>query len=232
MPPGYRGGVSERPKEHASKACVGASPPWVQIPPPPPCDLSGDRRQTGPTVGSGFRHFGDTVGSLPPTARVSAWLREVPPDSAAAGTGRLRVEPLRGRIRPLEGALLTDRSAVPHSDSRHLCAVFVSQTPEAPKIIHHGPNVPLLSANHQGCARPLASTASSPWTVLFREAGLSDADAARGVRETGAPLIQPQHASATQHDTIGCRSRRKRPLAIPKRHAVSQPQVIAASTTY
>ena len=30
------GGVSERPKEHASKACVGASPPWVQIPPPPP----------------------------------------------------------------------------------------------------------------------------------------------------------------------------------------------------
>ena len=30
------GGVSERPKEHASKACVGATPPWVQIPPPPP----------------------------------------------------------------------------------------------------------------------------------------------------------------------------------------------------
>ena len=30
------GGVSERPKEHASKACEGASPPWVQIPPPPP----------------------------------------------------------------------------------------------------------------------------------------------------------------------------------------------------
>jgi hypothetical protein len=29
------GGVSERPKEHASKACVGESPPWVQIPPPP-----------------------------------------------------------------------------------------------------------------------------------------------------------------------------------------------------
>ena len=30
------GGVSERPKEHASKACVGVTPPWVQIPPPPP----------------------------------------------------------------------------------------------------------------------------------------------------------------------------------------------------
>ncbi len=30
------GGVSERPKEHASKACDGASHPWVQIPPPPP----------------------------------------------------------------------------------------------------------------------------------------------------------------------------------------------------
>jgi hypothetical protein len=27
--------VSERPKEHASKACDGASRPWVQIPPPP-----------------------------------------------------------------------------------------------------------------------------------------------------------------------------------------------------
>src|SRR4051794_17510499 len=32
----FRGGGSERPKEHASKACEGASPPWVQIPPPPP----------------------------------------------------------------------------------------------------------------------------------------------------------------------------------------------------
>ena len=30
------GGVSERPKEHASKACEGSRPPWVQIPPPPP----------------------------------------------------------------------------------------------------------------------------------------------------------------------------------------------------
>ena len=32
----FHGGVSERPKEHASKACVGATSPWVQIPPPPP----------------------------------------------------------------------------------------------------------------------------------------------------------------------------------------------------
>ena len=31
-----RGGVSERPKERASKARVGATSPWVQIPPPPP----------------------------------------------------------------------------------------------------------------------------------------------------------------------------------------------------
>src|SRR5262245_7344681 len=30
------GGVSERPKEHASKACEGVTPPRVQIPPPPP----------------------------------------------------------------------------------------------------------------------------------------------------------------------------------------------------
>jgi hypothetical protein len=28
--------VSERPKERASKACVGETQPWVQIPPPPP----------------------------------------------------------------------------------------------------------------------------------------------------------------------------------------------------
>jgi predicted acetyltransferase len=28
--------VSERPKEHASKACEVSRPPWVQIPPPPP----------------------------------------------------------------------------------------------------------------------------------------------------------------------------------------------------
>ncbi len=28
--------VSERPKDHVSKTCVGATPPWVQIPPVPP----------------------------------------------------------------------------------------------------------------------------------------------------------------------------------------------------
>ncbi len=33
------GVVSERPKEHASKACEGASPPWVQIPPAPPFEI-------------------------------------------------------------------------------------------------------------------------------------------------------------------------------------------------
>ena len=38
------GGVSERPKEHASKACEGASPPWVQIPPPPPTGTPGSMR--------------------------------------------------------------------------------------------------------------------------------------------------------------------------------------------
>ena len=34
-----RGGVSERPKENASKAFVGVIPPRVQIPPPPPGDV-------------------------------------------------------------------------------------------------------------------------------------------------------------------------------------------------
>ena len=37
------GAVSERPKEHASKACVGESPPWVQIPPAPPRKTPGDQ---------------------------------------------------------------------------------------------------------------------------------------------------------------------------------------------
>ncbi len=37
------GGVSERPKEHASKACVGETQPWVQIPPPPPSDETADQ---------------------------------------------------------------------------------------------------------------------------------------------------------------------------------------------
>src|SRR4029078_7840831 len=41
------GGVSERPKENASKAFVGASPPRVQIPPPPPIGglRAGQRRE-------------------------------------------------------------------------------------------------------------------------------------------------------------------------------------------
>ena len=41
------GGVSERPKEHASKACEGATPPWVQIPPPPPHMTMPRRSRTG-----------------------------------------------------------------------------------------------------------------------------------------------------------------------------------------
>ena len=36
-----------------SKACEGASLPWVQIPPPPPCDVSGHRNDPEPTL-SGF----------------------------------------------------------------------------------------------------------------------------------------------------------------------------------
>ena len=35
----HLGGVSERPKEHASKACDGETHPWVQIPPPPPVKI-------------------------------------------------------------------------------------------------------------------------------------------------------------------------------------------------
>ena len=38
------GGVSERPKERASKARVGETQPWVQIPPPPPQISSSDKK--------------------------------------------------------------------------------------------------------------------------------------------------------------------------------------------
>lgn len=49
------GGVSERPKERASKARDGLSHPWVQIPPPPPCDVSGHRNSPNLRfVGSGY----------------------------------------------------------------------------------------------------------------------------------------------------------------------------------
>src|SRR4051812_26246678 len=48
--PSRRGSVSERPKEHASKACVGESPPWVQIPPLPP--VEGPHPQHHADVGS------------------------------------------------------------------------------------------------------------------------------------------------------------------------------------
>ena len=36
------GGVSERPKERASKARVGETQPWVQIPPPPPTSITSE----------------------------------------------------------------------------------------------------------------------------------------------------------------------------------------------
>src|SRR6478609_8346943 len=64
--PSRRGSVSERPKEHASKACVGESPPWVQIPPLPPVEgpHPHDHAEVGPFVvpaaprGSALPHIG------------------------------------------------------------------------------------------------------------------------------------------------------------------------------
>ena len=64
------GGVSERPKENASKAFVGASPPWVQIPPPPPAGFDTCEAQSGqgcPGTGAPSSHFRDR----PPRARAS-----------------------------------------------------------------------------------------------------------------------------------------------------------------
>ncbi len=46
------GGVSERPKENASKAFVGASPPRVQIPPPPRHEVALDLWKHGPGAAS------------------------------------------------------------------------------------------------------------------------------------------------------------------------------------
>ena len=46
--------MSERPKEHASKACEEATPPWVQIPPPPPAErpyfLASHRQRDGGAI--------------------------------------------------------------------------------------------------------------------------------------------------------------------------------------
>ena len=52
------GGVSERPKEHASKACVGVTPPWVQIPPPPLASAGRDSRPA-------LRMFASTLTGMP-----------------------------------------------------------------------------------------------------------------------------------------------------------------------
>ena len=71
------GGVSERPKEHASKACEGSRPPWVQIPPPPPtttppaaCDRGRCRWRWQGGAGSRCRvprrRSGDRDGGVPP----------------------------------------------------------------------------------------------------------------------------------------------------------------------
>ena len=67
-PPGscklFPGTVSERPKDHVSKTCVGATPPWVQIPPVPPkgpivflTSMVRDTRLTRRTPGSGRGFF-------------------------------------------------------------------------------------------------------------------------------------------------------------------------------
>ena len=52
----FNGSVSERPKVQLSKSCVGESPPWVQIPPGPPCDVSRHRKPPNLRV-RGFLSF-------------------------------------------------------------------------------------------------------------------------------------------------------------------------------
>ncbi len=52
------GTVSERPKVQLSKSCVGESPPWVQIPPVPPCEVAGHRNTPNPR----FRGFSLLLG--------------------------------------------------------------------------------------------------------------------------------------------------------------------------
>ena len=84
-----RGGVSERPKEHASKACVGASPPWVQIPPPPPCDVSRHRRQ--PDLHQGVR----LSDQLPACGSLRVWSTTATVGKSSTATRRRR----RGRQR-------------------------------------------------------------------------------------------------------------------------------------
>ena len=48
------GEVSEWPKEHAWKACVGVTPPRVRIPPSPPHSYSEPGMELGPCASSSF----------------------------------------------------------------------------------------------------------------------------------------------------------------------------------
>ena len=76
------GGVSERPKEHASKACVGETPPWVQIPPPPPKSSASNDFVATPSEGrmatAAWFHR-PTVAPLAPTALQCARRTGAPP---------------------------------------------------------------------------------------------------------------------------------------------------------
>src|SRR5207244_1525336 len=65
------GGVSERPKENASKAFVGASPPRVQIPPPPPVptSLHNGRTPVPPSGRTGVLRWGSRCDPARLTAR-------------------------------------------------------------------------------------------------------------------------------------------------------------------
>src|SRR5262245_47843656 len=101
-----------------SKACEGASLPWVQIPPPPPltCKNTGlVSRQVGASCSAGLIYWSQLRAAYGPPAGASrrrcAWSRDVPDDRGRPGT-EARTPPGRAPCRSLLAGTVCGR---PHT---------------------------------------------------------------------------------------------------------------------
>ena len=124
------GGVSERPKENASKAFVGASQPRVQIPPPPPARPRGHHwaRPRG-----GFRAFviHDDTCARRSTAEDRNPKEGDPMTNRSGG---------RRRGRPRAGVGVTTATVLPSGPTPNLSHEWVTQrghAPTQPAAPHH-----------------------------------------------------------------------------------------------
>ena len=177
--------MSERPKENASKAFVGASPPRVQIPPPPPLR---DETPPGRPPGRGSRASPVIEERAPNTSldprRVGCSdvgaqpvRHESAPPAVAATTARRRGESCRScqryrsrssgatasRCVPVTSAR-TDRRAGPRTctgvPSRHFSSR--SRTGPHPASTFTRPRHPISSCSSRSSASPSVSPGSQP----------------------------------------------------------------------